>query len=246
MSSDYTPKSFRISRLDWDSEFWSLNVGRIDATEDGVGVYDHIESATAALDTENFDVAYLLIDLGQWRLLREAVVAGWAPVDLRITLQRQTASAPLMPEGVRPAEAKDEPALREIAASAHTGTRFWTDDRFDRRLCKDLYSQWISNDLAGRSDVVLVCGPPSAPAGYISVTIDDDKASIGLVAVDQAHRGKRIGRTLVEAGVVWAGDNGTSLVDVVTQGTNRAALSLYESAGFRVVSHEIWLHRWRD
>jgi ribosomal protein S18 acetylase RimI-like enzyme len=35
-------------------------------------------------------------------------------------------------------------------------------------------------------------------------------------------------------------------IDVVTQGSNVAAVRAYEAAGFRLSRSEVWLHRWAD
>ena len=46
------------------------------------------------------------------------------------------------------------------------------------------------------------------------------------------------------AAMLAAAELGAKKIRVVTQGTNVAALKLYEKAGFRVCDVKIWFHRW--
>ena len=49
---------------------------------------------------------------------------------------------------------------------------------------------------------------------------------------------------LLNAAMSAAAKLGAKKIRVATQGTNVAALKLYEKAGFRVCDVKIWFHRW--
>ena len=64
-------------------------------------------------------------------------------------------------------------------------------------------------------------------------------------AVDSIFRGKGIGRILFENAEKWAFENGYNEIQIVTQGDNKPACSLYESLGYKVDSMEYFYHIWR-
>ncbi len=69
-------------------------------------------------------------------------------------------------------------------------------------------------------------------------------AIIGLVAVAPQARGLSLGPQLVDASLRWFAAHGCERVAVTTQGRNARALRLYESAGFRNRSLDLWYHWW--
>jgi len=65
------------------------------------------------------------------------------------------------------------------------------------------------------------------------------------VGLSACARGHGIGGELVAAGLQWFFDRGAGVVRVVTQGSNRSAIRLYERAGFSISRVDLWFHWWR-
>jgi dTDP-4-amino-4,6-dideoxy-D-galactose acyltransferase len=173
-----------------------------------------------------------------------AEAAGFRLMDLRTELSRDAASEEV--GGLRAAREEDRDALRAIARSSHGITRFYADPRFPDERCDDLYATWIDRSLDGWAEAVLVAEADGVPSGYVSVHVDAERGSIGLIAVDAAARGRGLGETLSRGAVDWAAGAGAKAVSVVTQGRNAAALRTFERAGFRARSVGIWFHKWYD
>ena len=70
--------------------------------------------------------------------------------------------------------------------------------------------------------------------GYITASSVLDECEVGNIAVDEAHRGRKIGRAILEALLKKAKDQGIVTVFLEVRHDNERALSLYGSAGFEI------------
>lgn len=61
-------------------------------------------------------------------------------------------------------------------------------------------------------------------------------ADLNRVIVEPAERGRGIGRALVEAGLVWAGEQGAARVLLEVACDNEPAIALYRGLGFAEIS----------
>jgi dTDP-4-amino-4,6-dideoxy-D-galactose acyltransferase len=238
--------------LAWDTRFWGFPVARLTAS-----------SLTAAGAEAAFDwcsrhgvrCLYFLAAGSCRNTLAHAHAYGFRFVDVRVelalSLRKSGPSRGAWPitARVRLATPSDLPDLLRLAAASHYDTRFFKDERFDAARAEDLYKEWISRDVSQHT--VFVCESPTAvgrPCGYISCARDEERreGSIGLIAVVPDHKGAGLGTALMEAALEWCVDAGLDSVRVVTQGTNVAALRLYERCGFLTADVGIWFHRWFD
>lgn len=70
--------------------------------------------------------------------------------------------------------------------------------------------------------------------GAMNLRAEDGIVSFGMFVVD-GHRGRGVGRSLLDAGIGWAVDTiGAHKVTLEVWPHNQAALALYRSAGFEV------------
>jgi ribosomal protein S18 acetylase RimI-like enzyme len=203
----------------------------------------------AIADRDGVRCIYLLLDAAAGRAIREAEDLGFRVIDFRITLARPTAGQrdPVPAGSVRAADPSDLPELEPISAAAHTDSRFFRDDRFDRAAARDLYVKWLRGSVEGSlAEVTLSAIQGQAAVGYITgqATSDPETLSIGLLGVSPSARGRGLGRALIAALLTEAGSRGYRRVEVVTQGSNVPAQRVYQAVGFRTVRTEIWLHRW--
>jgi ribosomal protein S18 acetylase RimI-like enzyme len=233
--------------LEWDSRFFGHRVARAAAETLTAS------SAKALLDwceRESVDWLYLLAASDDPETVRLAERHGFHLADVRLELERSAGEARThaVSAGViiRPAEAGDLPVLRGIAAVAHTDSRYFHDARVPPDRAAALYEAWIEHSVRdGFADVTLVADVDGRPAGYVTGKLDGRAASIGLIAVGDAARGRGAGTALVQALLAWATERGAERVTVVTQARNVAAQRLYQHAGFVTRSVRLWYHRWR-
>lgn len=235
------------TRLDWDSTFWGFEIARLNpirlSNEDG-------HRAILWCENNAIRCLYFSADGSDCDTLSVAAREGFGYVDTRIDLETSafTRRKDSIGAGLffREATAGDLPTLCDIARRAHTDTRFFKDSRFSKDQAAEVYAKWIERDFAGHT-VLIACesGSLSPALGYITCQSEDkDRGRIGLVGVAETARNRGIGSGLVEAGVRHFGNAGKSTVRVATQGTNVAAMRLYESAGFKTEKVSIWFHRW--
>lgn len=212
--------------LEWDSDFWGVTIAQADSARAGFAG----------------DCMWLLLDAGDIDQIHFAEDRGFRLMDVRVTLERPastmtyTRALPVVPADVE--------ALAAIARTAHRSTRFYADPRFDRERCDDLYEGWLRNSVNGWADRVLRVGLPGAPLGYVTVHLDGDAGSIGLIAVAEHARGRGNGVALVRGALTHAARAGARSMSVVTQGRNVAALRCFEACGCRVVQMQVWMHKW--
>jgi|694.fasta_scaffold129295_3 dTDP-4-amino-4,6-dideoxy-D-galactose acyltransferase len=237
--------------LPWDTQFWGFPVARLAAATLTTAT---AEEAVAWCSRHGVRCLYFLAAGSCHTTLALAAEHGFRFVDIRVELARALleplpARAPAGSIRVRPAAPDDLPELRRLAAASHHDSRFFKDDRFEAARAQDLYREWVARDFARHE--VLVCESPAKPGvacGYVSCEIDTDRREgrIGLIAVAADRKAAGFGSALVAAALHRFSDAQLSYARVVTQGTNVAALRLYERSGFLTSQVGLWFHKWFD
>ncbi len=233
-----TPK---VTLLEWDTAYWGIRAARVQLDSGG-----QLDEADRLCNDLQVRWASLLVPSGQRGLLGSAVRAGYEVVDIRYEMTLDLGARAPVARSVE-ASLEDEAALAAIARTAFADSRFFNDARLDDAKCAEFYETWLRNSLGGSlADAVIVDRLASEPAGFVTVRIDGDRASLPLVAVAPTHHGLGVGGRLLASTLDWIAARGVRRVEVVTQLTNVAAIRLYGAAGFRLSSSAVWLHRWWD
>ena len=193
---------------------------------------------------------YCLCAAGDYGAVRLLEQNSFHLVDIRLTLEatlrKSTQERTIAPEClIRPVRQSDIPALQDIAQVSHTDSRFFFDRRFPRALCGELYRRWLQRDAADSATTVFVADLHGEPVGYLSCRLESaEEATISLVGVGERARGRGIGKQLIHHALDYACSHARQRIKVVTQGRNIAAQRLYQGAGFRTATLQIWFHRW--
>ena len=240
------PKSPEVSCqfLEWDSQFFGCRIGSVRGRQLSVPVLSEIDGWRK---TQRIDCLYFLADFEDPETIRLAENNFFRLVDIRLTLSLAFSSLPQMPltAAIRMSHSQDIPALRAIARSSHTSSRFYFDPNFPRDRCDALYETWIEKSCSGDADVVFVPEVEGEPAGYVSCHLKPDQTGlIGLVGLAPEARGKDVGTELVLEALHWFRTKNVNKVTVVTQGRNVAAQRVYQRCGFCTQSLQLWYHRW--
>jgi dTDP-4-amino-4,6-dideoxy-D-galactose acyltransferase len=236
--------------LPWDSELFGRRLARLLAPRLDRDLLAEVERWCAE---RAVDGLYFLADPADPATALLAEEAGFRLVDIRVTLGLALPASRPAPAvagvAIRPARPEDVPALRALAAVAHTDSRFYYDLHFARERCDALFAAWIEKSCLGEAaEAVLVAEIGGRPAGYVTCLLPAAEEArhgrIGLFAVAEAARGRGVGSLLVAAALGWFAGRGAERVSVVTQGRNVRAQRLYQRAGMATERVELWFHRW--
>lgn len=242
-----------LEELPWDSQHFGFRVAQINSADvDDAGLEEVLQRARRT----SVGLVYWATAAGRGvpeRLLRDytGVLVDW-----KTTL---AADLPLGPSGTAPFRVEDwtiaeyprQPATRRllelgIAAGAHS--RFYRDSRIPREKAAGLFELW-TQACAQRTaaDVVLTATrgrADSDPAGMVTLSVKEEVGQIGLIAVHQSARGKRIGDALLREAHRQMVQRGAKRTTVVTQRANVAACRLYERRGYSVQRVRQFFHFW--
>lgn len=135
----------------------------------------------------------------------------------------------------------------ELAIQSGEYSRFSVDPNIPKERFLTLYKIWIDRSLAKEiAEEVLVIREDKGQrvVGMVTLGNKQGRGDIGLIAVDREHRGKRYGEQLVHAAQRWFVNDGYKSGQVVTQGANAPACSLYRKCGYSVERVEYFYHFW--
>ncbi len=236
-----------VEFLPWDSEFFGCRIARVRPGPVDAAASGKILEWCAA---EAIECLYFLADPMSAEAVAWAEASGFGLLDIRTTLcfDFQVVQPAVPPAAgaarVAPFEPDDLPALRRIARVSHHDSRFYWDPNL-RAKSADLFETWIVKSTETFADLVLVARIENAAAGYITLNYAaPNDNGIGLFAIGPDARSRGVGRQLLHCGLEWLRSRGAVESRVVTQGRNRGALRLYQRAGFRVDSLDLWYHLW--
>jgi ribosomal-protein-alanine N-acetyltransferase len=141
---------------------------------------------------------------------------------------------------------EDLPRIKEITVEAFDGVSI--DRNIDDLLGASVSPSWqqrkakhLDADLARKEAMILVAEADRLVVGYISTWIDRaaDQGFIPNLAVEQAWRGKGIGRSLIQRAVAYFREQGVAQVRIETLDQNEVGQKLYPSLGFQEVARQI-------
>jgi len=135
------------------------------------------------------------------------------------------------------------PLTKEVEDLAYLSgkySRFRTDPRLQNEEFEKLYKIWISKAFEGNHIL-----SPSNLEGLVTFGVENEKASIGLIAVAEQYQGRGWGKKLVQAAEWHANKSGAVTMQIPTQENNLPACKLYRSLGYKVVERDYVYHYWK-
>jgi len=235
----------RFAVLDWDTAFFGVKIARIDSPL----------LTTSQLAETLSELKGSAVELVYWPSARECNFAemkrlGGYLLDTKTTFlvdpRADGPKGPVLAEGVE-LYAKSMPLsdLEALAVQGGEHSRFARDPRVPREKFVALYKSWIGRSVAKEiAREVLVIREGDRVVGMVTLGERDGRGEIGLIAVDTNSRGRGYGRKLVHAAQRWFANEQLVLGQVVTQGKNLEACSLYASCGYSVEKVEYFYHFW--
>lgn len=228
-----------VERLQWDSDFFGLRIGRIDIVSNERWQMLLQEASSLQM---HYDLIYVFseqelpTDSNKVRL-----------VDTKTIYAKSIDSSVIMPATIERYQVPTPNAdLYRLALVSGIYSRFRIDDSLPIDAYERMYRCWMERSLDGSmADVVLVHRTDTQIDGMITLKIEANVAHIGLVAVDEGSQGKGIGTMLINAVEVYLRTNTiVRKLKVATQWANKPACHLYEKNGFVVEEKSNIYHWW--
>jgi GNAT superfamily N-acetyltransferase len=132
---------------------------------------------------------------------------------------------------VTPLTGEDVSTLTENAHQIFILDRYRNDPNLDPALVKNLYQRWLSNNINGRCEEILIArGKNEAQIrGFLCLIREEKYNYFELIGIFPPYQGKGLGRLLVDEGIRRFPEKE---IKVVTQFHNLAMLRVLSKAGF--------------
>lgn len=223
--------------LQWDSDFFNFKVAKI---KNNILLE---EDFLKKLSNENVQLAYYSSKTKLTKTSNEYYNIDL--VDEKVTFLKEIEKSSLISKAESYLEKYPDKKLINLAIESGIYSRFNVDPKIGRKKFEELYTRWIVKSVSKEiADDVLVYKIEGEITGFVTVGQKNERADIGIIAVDKSYRGKGIGKTLMKAAENFYSDK-LKLIQVVTQGGNFPAIKLYLSCGYKPEKTEYFYHLWK-
>ena len=125
-------------------------------------------------------------------------------------------------------------------------SRFTNDPNLDKEKAKLIYVDWTRNSFSKENKHFVTYEEDNTSIGFIVFSINENIATIELVAVDREYQNKRIGKAMmIELDrFLYEVKNEVTLIKVGTQAENENAIRFYQNRGFKLVKINTIYHSW--
>lgn len=214
------------------------------------------EAVIAESNRRGYDMISLRIDGNEFEALHGLEAAGFGLIDVSVKMGAKIcAASSAAPEGfrVRPYEAADREAVVRISGEGHVFNHFFNDERLDRASTRALFRAWVEKCIDSLAKHVFVIERNAGDvAGFVTYLLSGRfNQALGVrlvvldyIVLDPSMQGRGLGPYLMEESLGQL----SGLYDQVelrTSHNNYPALSLYSRYGFRILSTDFQLHRWK-
>lgn len=222
-----------VKKLDWDTKHFGFPVARLVAAR---LTASQMQSALKSCRRNKIRCLYFTVDSADLGSIRQAEKHGFQFVGIRATYFLEAKGAD------ESADYKDTlgyfPELKKMTQGLYRHSRFYFDERFPKRLADKLFLRWLEKVK------IYALRQQGKIAGYIGWNRRGRVVRIELLGVAPKFQGRGVGKRLLGSFIKQMRRQGYSKFETATQGSNIAAIRLYEWAGFRIKKSEIDFHKW--
>jgi len=229
----------KVNKLDWDSDFFGLRIGKADIVSDDDG---KILASQADSLREGYDLVYVFAHHGLEFAAPNAKLVDIKTVySLRDFTDCEKNSKVMVWDGK--SGVTDE--LFHLALVSGEFSRFKIDGHFPTGSFERLYSRWIEQSVNQTMASEVFCYMvEDLPRGLITLNRKGNEGTIGLVAIHESFQHRGIGSAMMRHVIWYAREHHCDRLSVATQRENVSACKFYEKAGFLVESEtDVW-HWW--
>ena len=231
--------------LKWDSQFFGYKIACIKPFE--LGLPD-LNKIIRELKNKDFRLAYCFV-IPEDKISSDSLnqVSGLL-VDEKITFFTKIDEEKTIPNSnnIVPYDLKYvSEKLKSLTLQSGAYSRFKIDPAFRNNEFEKLYIEWIEKSVSRiLATEILVYNEDREIKGFVTLALNNNTGSIGLIAVDEKQRGKSIGKKLIYAALQYFKEKKITNLEIVTQKANIVACRFYESCGFEVKNIVNVYHLW--
>ena len=226
-----------LNRLDWDSEFFKLNIGIVRIKE----FSSEIEMALKEIGQSNFDLTYLYSKSFSDNPFDDLLIQ-----DTKLVYRKRASNLTSDNVNVVSYDGDVNQELIDLTMEAGINSRYKLDPKL-APFFKDFYMKWLENSLnRSYADDVLVVKNKQGILGFITLRKEDEtSASIGLISVNKDSQGMGIGKAMIIAAENWVSSMNLQYLKVATQKSNSNACLFYQKMGFDLFDTDYIFHIWK-
>ncbi len=230
---------YTLRRLEWDSDFFGLEVGELSITNAlnkdlilDLSAFDWIvvkQTTDIAVPLNNFENT-----LKETKCTFSKSMNGNKSHILKIAIQDNDKQM-IQPE-----------QIYDLAYESGKYSRFKLDANLSTQKFKKLYQKWVDNSLNHKfADKVFFIKDDDSILGFVTIKKNLDHASIGLIAVSEECQGKGYGRQLLQKAENYCISEGIKELRIPTQKKNSVACHFYKKNNYQLSEELILKHYWK-
>lgn len=225
----------KFSKLDWDSNFFDFNVGRITGSIKNEQDLQNVETLIAENNTK---LCYYSTDKELPELIFKSKRLDFILVDRRTTYSKVINSDLEINKSISTNHDRiSVDKLIELAIQSGINSRFNVDKKIGKEKYEEMHRLWMINSLNHKiAKEVFGLTVNKNIAGFVTLGEKNNRAQIGLIGVDTVFRRKGIGKLLMASAEKWFSNAGFESIRVGKQRNNIPACKLYESCGYKIES----------
>lgn len=230
-----------IKYLEWDSDFFGYKVGEINI------VNSNLPQLLIDAKNNNYKLLYCRISPDQIIENEICLVNNGKFVDCKTTFSRDTPSDIDLTDHDTFFYENDFVTEDILNLTLQSGihSRFKVDLNFVNDEFTNLYTVWINRSIRKeKAHKIIVHKGNEKILGFLTLVTNGDTSEIGLIAVDEKHRGSGIGSKIVSKFISESINLNKKKLKVVTQKANINACFFYTKLGFQIEKEENIYHFW--
>jgi dTDP-4-amino-4,6-dideoxy-D-galactose acyltransferase len=223
---------------DWDSTFFSRSIYGLDWTPEVSEKNIDLNIDDALIVDKVVSDNYSRIDFllsNNFKLVESEINF------VRVVEDKELSSSC---ERIMYADSKDVAEVTKVAENAYSFSRF-REPWFNKMEQNKLYSTWLSKAILGEFDDFCLIYRAEAGniAGFVTLKINADNATIGLIAVSRQFSRQGVGHSLLTAVNNYCVENNLAYINVATQISNVSAINFYLNSGYKISSTFYWFYK---